>query len=53
VDAILTLADAQRAAGRASDAQESARRALAMLGAHPRSVGNAEQSARANRLLQI
>jgi tetratricopeptide (TPR) repeat protein/predicted Ser/Thr protein kinase len=52
VDALLTLAEAQRAAGLMQDAQTSARRALELLAVHPRSVGNAEKSARANRLLK-
>lgn len=51
VNSILTLADAQRAAGRQIEAGESARQALELLAVHPRSIRNSADTARARRLL--
>jgi serine/threonine protein kinase len=48
----LNLAEAQHVAGLEKQSRDSAKSALALLSAHPHSVGGAEQAARAQKLLQ-
>lgn len=48
--ALITLARAQRAAGLSSEASASALQALKLLEAHPKSMGNNEQTSQARRL---
>jgi tetratricopeptide (TPR) repeat protein len=48
--ALITLARAQRAAGRPAEARASAQQALKLLEAHPRSLGNSEQTAQARAI---
>jgi tetratricopeptide (TPR) repeat protein len=48
--ALITLARAQRAAGHAAEASASAQQALKLLEAHPKSIGNGEQTAQARRI---
>jgi tetratricopeptide (TPR) repeat protein/predicted Ser/Thr protein kinase len=50
-DALLTLARAQRSMGHADESRASAEAALTVLASHPKSLGNAEQTAQA-RVLQ-
>ena len=46
----ITLARALRAAGRKAESRAAARGALDLLAAHPRSLGNAAQTAQAKQL---
>jgi hypothetical protein len=49
---LITLARAQRAAGRSAEAQRrGSAQALKLLEAHPKSLGNSEQAAQARRLM--
>ena len=52
-DLLITLARAQREAGHAEDARATARAALKVLAVHPKSVGNAEQTAGARRIVAL
>jgi tetratricopeptide (TPR) repeat protein/predicted Ser/Thr protein kinase len=51
VQALITLARTQRAAGHTVDAHATAEQALKLLEAHPKSVGNKEQVAQARGLM--